>query len=405
MKTIFEINSYNIGSTGGIMMRIAKQARTHGYRVVTCCPGTKTNRQKNFPDTYYIGNRFGHLFHELFAKYTGLAGFCSQLVTLRLISKIKREKCDLIHIHNIHGNYINYPVFFSFIKRKKIPIVWTLHDCWSFTGRCPYFDMVNCNKWEFGCSKCPYPKNSYPSTRIDCTSVMWRKKKKWFNGIGRCVLVTPSLWLAEKVQKSYLKEYPVRVVNNGIDLDVFKPIESDFRKRYNLENKKIVLGVAFEWETRKGLDVFIELSEKLPADYQIVLVGTDDTVDKIIPSNILSIHRTQNQQELAQIYTAADVFVNPTREEVLGLVNIESLACGTPVVTFKSGGSPECVDETCGSVVDCNDVEGMRLEICRICEENPYSHEACLAYSQKFDENKKNEEYVAIYDELLENLK
>lgn len=405
MKTIFEINSYNIGSTGGIMMHIAKQARTHGYRVVTCCPGTKTNRQKNFPDTYYIGNRFGHLFHELFAKYTGLAGFCSQLVTLRLISKIKREKCDLIHLHNIHGNYINYPVFFSFIKRKKIPIVWTLHDCWSFTGRCPYFDMVNCNKWEFGCSKCPYPKNSYPSTRIDCTSVMWRKKKKWFNGIGRCVLVTPSLWLAEKVQKSYLKEYPVRVVNNGIDLDVFKPIESDFRKRYNLENKKIVLGVAFEWTERKGLDVFIELSKKLPSDYQIVLVGTNDVVDKEIPSNIISIHRTQNQQELAQIYTAANVFVNPTREEVLGLVNIESLACGTPVVTFKSGGSPECVDETCGSVVDCNDVEGMRLEICRICEENPYSHEACLAYSQKFDENKKNEEYVAIYDELLENLK
>lgn len=405
MKTIFEINSYNIGSTGGIMMHIAKQARTHGYRVVTCCPGTKTNRQKNFPDTYYIGNRFGHLFHELFAKYTGLAGFCSQLVTLRLISKIKREKCDLIHLHNIHGNYINYPVFFSFIKRKKIPIVWTLHDCWSFTGRCPYFDMVNCNKWEFGCSMCPYPKNSYPSTRIDCTSVMWRKKKKWFNGIGRCVLVTPSLWLAEKVQKSYLKDYPIRVVNNGINLDMFKPTESDFRKRYNLENKKIVLGVAFEWTERKGLDVFIELSKKLPSDYQIVLVGTNDVVDKEIPSNIISIHRTQNQQELAQIYTAANVFVNPTREEVLGLVNIESLACGTPVVTFKSGGSPECVDETCGSVVDCNDVEGMRLEICRICEENPYSHEACLAYSQKFDENKKNEEYVAIYDELLENLK
>lgn len=405
MKTIFEINSYNIGSTGGIMMHIAKQARTHGYRVVTCCPGTKTNRQKNFPDTYYIGNRFGHLFHELFAKYTGLAGFCSQLVTLRLISKIKREKCDLIHLHNIHGNYINYPVFFSFIKRKKIPIVWTLHDCWSFTGCCPHFDMVNCNKWEFGCSKCPYPKNSYPSTRIDCTSVMWRKKKKWFNGIGMCVLVTPSLWLAEKVQKSYLKDYPIRVVNNGINLDVFKPTESDFRKRYNLENKKIVLGVAFEWTERKGLDVFIELSKKLPSDYQIVLVGTNDVVDKEIPSNIISIHRTQNQQELAQIYTAANVFVNPTREEVLGLVNIESLACGTPVVTFKSGGSPECVDETCGSVVDCNDVEGMRLEICRICEENPYSHEACLAYSQKFDENKKNEDYVAIYDELLENLK
>lgn len=402
MKTIFEINSYNIGSTGGIMMRIAKQARTHGYRVVTCCPGTKTNRQKNFPDTYYIGNRFGHLFHELFAKYTGLAGFCSQLVTHRLISKIKREKCDLIHLHNIHGNYINYPVFFSFIKRKKIPIVWTLHDCWSFTGRCPYFDMVNCNKWEFGCSKCPYPKNSYPSTCIDCTSVMWRKKKKWFNGIGRCVLVTPSLWLAEKVQKSYLKEYPVRVVNNGIDLDVFKPIESDFRKRYNLENKKIVLGVAFEWETRKGLDVFIELSEKLPADYQIVLVGTDDTVDKIIPSNILSIHRTQNQQELAQIYTAADVFVNPTREENYPTVNMEAIACGTPVVTFATGGSPEMINEGCGYVVAKNDCDGLLKKILLICSSGDFFKKKCLEKALLFDERDKFDNYLAIYRDLLE---
>lgn len=403
MKTVFEINSYNTGSTGGIMMRIAKQARAHGYRVVTCCPGTKTNRQKDFPDTYYIGNRFGHLFHELFAKFTGLAGFCSLLATLRLISKIKREKCDIIHLHNIHGNYINYPVFFSFVKRKKIPVVWTLHDCWSFTGRCPYFDMAKCNKWESGCSKCPYPKNSYPSARIDRAGTMWHKKKKWFNGIERCVLVTPSLWLAENVQKSYLKDYPIRVVNNGINLDVFKPTESDFRKRYNLENKKIVLGVAFEWEARKGLDVFIDLSKKLPAEYQIVLVGTNDAVDKIIPPNIISIRRTQNQQELAQIYSAADIFVNPTREENYPTVNMEALACGTPVVTFISGGAAEMIDPDCGVAVEKNEMDGLLQNILRVNMPDVVAKAKCIEKAKIFDEREKYEKYVSIYNDLLKS--
>ena len=130
------------------------------------------------------------------------------------------------------------------------------------------------------------------------------------------------------------------------------------------------------------------------------MVGTDDKVDKQLPSNIVSIHRTQNQKQLAEIYTAADVFANPTREEVLGLVNVESLACGTPVVTFRTGGSPECIDTTCGSVVDCNDIDAMEFEIRRICEEKPYSFEACLARSKKFDMNDRFEEYVKLYEDL-----
>ena len=210
-------------------------------------------------------------------------------------------------------------------------------------------------------------------------------------------IITPSQWLADQVKMSFLKDYPVKVINNGIDLSVFKPTESDFRDRYGFVDKKIVLGVAFGWGHRKGLDVFIELSKRLPEDYRIVLVGTDDNVDKQLPANIVSIHRTQNQTELAEIYTAADVFANPTREEVLGLVNIESLACGTPVVTFKTGGSPECIDETCGSVVPCDDVDAVEMEIRRICEEKPYSIEACLARAKSFDMNEKFKEYVDLY--------
>lgn len=195
------------------------------------------------------------------------------------------------------------------------------------------------------------------------------------------------------------------MINNGIDLSVFKPIENDFRKKNGLIGKKIVLGVAFGWGVRKGLDVFIELAKRLSDDYQIVLVGTDNYVDKQLPANIISIHRTQNQKELAEIYTAADVFVNPTREENYPTVNMEAIACGTPVVTFRTGGSPEIPDETCGSVVDCDDIDAMESEIQRICEEKPYSVAACLKRAKSFDLNDRFEEYVELYRKQLNKLK
>ena len=230
---------------------------------------------------------------------------------------------------------------------------------------------------------------------------MYRLKKKWFTGVENMTIVTPSEWLAGLVKESYLRDYPVKVINNGIDLSVFKPTESDFRKKYALENEYIVLGVAFGWGKRKGLDVFIELAKRLDKEkYKIVLVGTDDNVDRLLPENIISIHRTQNQTELAEIYTAADVFANPTREEAFGLVNIEALACGTPGVTFETGGSPECFNETCGAVVAKNNIGTMYNEIIRICETQPYSEDACINRANNFDKNEKFKEYVALYGTL-----
>ena len=198
---------------------------------------------------------------------------------------------------------------------------------------------------------------------------------------------------------SYMSQYPIKVIYNGIDLSVFKPTESDFRAKYGLENKKIVLGVAFDWGVRKGLDVFVELSKRLSDEYRIVLVGTNDQIDSALPSNIISIHRTQNQRELAEIYTAADVFANPTREEAFGLVNVEALACGTPGVTFRTGGSPECYDDTCGVVVEKNDIDAMEREIRRICETHPYDIESCIKFAQGFDMYDRYREYIDLYQE------
>ncbi|MCQ2096546.1 MAG: glycosyltransferase [Fibrobacter sp.] len=402
MATIFEINTCNVGSTGGIMLQIARTARNHGIRVITCCPDSRTNRPQKDELTYFIGSRLSHLIHSLFAKISGLSGILSFFATKFLIRKMKKEKCNLIHLHNVHGNYLNLPLLFRFIKRNDIPVVWTLHDCWSFTGRCPYFELIKCDKWKKGCGCCQYPSCSYPSSKMDSTKKMWNLKKKWFTGIENCTIVTPSQWLADLVKQSYLKNYPVKVIHNGINLSVFKPSQSNFKGKYNILEKKIILGVAFEWEKRKGLDVFIDLAKRLSKDYQIILVGTNDSVDALLPSNIISIHRTQNQKELAEIYTAADVFVNPTREEVLGLVNIESLACGTPVITFKTGGSPECIDNSCGFVVKQNDVDSLVRKIVQICEKKNFTTELCRKKACSFDMNVINEQYVDLYRLQLE---
>jgi glycosyltransferase involved in cell wall biosynthesis len=228
---------------------------------------------------------------------------------------------------------------------------------------------------------------------------MHNRKKALFSGLDMTI-VTPSQWLADLVKQSFLKDYPVKVIHNGIDLSVFRPTPSNFREKYGIaRDKKILLGVAFGWGARKGLDVFIDLAHRLDPDhYQIVLVGTDENTDKQLPENIISIHRTQNQAELAEVYTAADLFVNPTREENYPTVNMEALACGTPVLTFRTGGSPEILDETCGAVVACDDVDAMEREIIRICAEAPYSEAACLKRAEGFDHNQRFEEYIHLYE-------
>ena len=381
------------------MLNIAKAAQHNGFEMFYACVNGRDCWPKVDEKTILIGNRFFRKIH-LWASYNlGLSGLLSVLSTINFLAKIKKLNPCLIHLHNLHCDYINLPILFYFIKKNNIPVIWTLHDCWSFTGRCPYFDITMCNKWKTGCHNCPYPKSYYPSSKIDTTKFLWLLKRRWFTGVKAMTIVTPSQWLADLVKQSYLKDYPVKVINNGIDLNVFKPTEGSFRSRFNLVGCKVVLGVAFGWGVRKGLDVFVKLAKRLPDDYRVVLVGTNEKVEKNLPANVISIRHTQNQTELAKIYTAADVFVNPTREENYPTVNMECLACGTPVITFKTGGSPEIIDETCGSVILCDDVDAMEKEIRRVCEKKVFSKEACLIRAKSFDMNDCFEKYVEMYKE------
>lgn len=345
--------------------------------------------------------------NAIISKVRGNYGFNSHLMTKKLIAQLEKIKPDIVHLHNLHAHNVNLKMLFNYFKKNpQIKLFWTFHDCWTFTGYCPHFDMIGCEKWKSGCGECPQKKHY--SWFFDKSKKLYNQKKKLFTGLN-LTIITPSKWLANIVKQTFFKDYEIKVINNGIDLNVFKPTESNFRRENNLESKYIVLGVADGWNKRKGLDAFIELAKILPDKYQIVLVGTNEKIDKLLPKNIISIHKTHSTEELAKIYTASDVFVNCTREETFGMVNIEALACGTPVATFNVGGCIECIDDGCGAVVNKNDIDAMHKKIVGICERERIFEINCITRAKKFDNMKKISEYIFLitkgnYNEEKHNL-
>lgn len=395
-KRLALINTVTYGSTGRIMLGIADTARSDGMEVRTYAE--KRGRDRAIPGNTYFGSRFENRINSTVSRLTGLSDVLSVFGTLRLIRDLKKWDVDCIHLHNLHGWYLSFPLLFRFIKKNRIRVVWTLHDCWAFTGKCPHFTYPPCSKWKEACGACSRLRE-YPSSLLDATRWMLKLKKRCFLQVDSMTLVTPSRWLAGLVKESFLGGYEVRVIHNGIDLSVFRPTVSDFVEKNGLSGKKLILGVAFQWDVRKGLDVFPWLAEHLSDEYRIVLVGTDEKTERDLPRSILSIRKTHDMGELAQIYSAADVFVNPTREDNFPTTNLEALACGTPVITFNTGGSPECIDESCGSVVEKDDLEGLKREIERVCRDKPYTPEACRRRAENFEMKNSFTKYVELYAE------
>lgn len=399
---VASINTCDYGSTGKIMLQISDYVRSTGNEAISFSRAWREQKEPS-QGHFYFGSYLENGMHNALSRITGLQGMYSFFATRELIHALQKFQPDILQLHNLHGSYINLPMLFSYIKKNHVRVVWTFHDCWPFTGKCPYFTMAQCDQWKTGCQKC-VQLNTYPHSKMKTTHYMWNKKKAMFTGVEDMTIVTPSQWLADLVKESFLKEYPVQVLNNGIDLNVFSPRESDFRTKYHLEGKFILLGVAFDWGKRKGMDAFVELSKRLPSDqYQIVLVGTDDAADQNIPDNIIKIHKTNGQKELAEIYTAADVLLNPTREDNYPTVNMEALACGTPVITFETGGSVEMLDESCGLVVPVDDIDALEQAVHRVCEQGLLTKEACLKKAEQFDKEKRFAEYFQLYRSIMQH--
>lgn len=391
---IFAINGVAYGSTGRIMFDLADALEAEDHQVL--CTAGFTWKTVRRPDFFITSNIIEKTIHMCLARITGLTGCFSVLSTWRLLRKLDVYKPDIIHLHNLHGWFLNLPMFCRYIKKRGIPVVWTLHDCWILTGHCPHFEMVGCEKWKTECHHCPLYRQ-YPQTLTDHSAQMHRRKKRWFSGFRYLTFATPSQWLADRLGESYLSSYPVEVIPNGIDSTIFCPRKSNIRQRYKITAPYIVLGVAYAWDNKKGLDVFQLLANNLGKDYQIILVGTDSHVDQLLPSTVISIHRTQDPIEMAEFYTVADVFVNPTREDTFPTVNLEALSCGTPVVTFCTGGSPESLDNTCGSVVPKNDTPALEREIRRICIEKPYPPNKCMERAKHFSNEAVIQKYLSLF--------
>ena len=339
MSRILFINSVCNGSTGSICKNLYKAAVEAGHE---CCIAYGRGEAPKEFKTIKIGNKLDIYLHVLKARLFDASGFGSKHATKEFIKKIDEFKPDIIHLHNIHGYYVNIEILFKYLRaHPEIKKIWTLHDCWAFTGHCAYYTYAKCNKWQRCCnSNCPN-KNEYPKAIFSKVEKNFNRKKEIFNNVENMILVTPSEWLKNEVEKSYLKSYQIEVINNGVDTKIFKYTKSNIKEKYSIKNKKVILGVASVWDKRKGLDIFIKLSKRLDSNYQIVLIGLNKKQQKKVSDNIIGITRTENVQELVKWYSAAEVLFNPTLEDNYPTVNLEAIACGTPVITFDTGGSPE----------------------------------------------------------------
>lgn len=392
-KKLVQINVVCNGSTGRIMSEIQQKAISCGYEAYSFFGRGEASNDK----CYKICNMLDVLWSAFLTRFFDMHGCGCKSATRRMIKKIEKINPDVIQLHNIHGYYLNLDILFKYLKKCNKKIFWTLHDCWAFTGHCVHFTYPECEKWRTGCERCIRIKDYPASWCFDNSKKNYKHKKELFTGIKNMTLISPSEWLKKLVKQSFLTEYPIKVINNGIDLEKFKPTNTtNIWKKYNIpKDKKIILGVAAIWDERKGLDDFIELSKELKDEYIIVLVGLNDNQIKNLPANIVGIKRTENIEDLANLYTNAYVFFNPSKEETFSLVTVEAMACGTPVIVYNNSAAKELVNEKCGEALKIKNIKKVNESIKKI---QIHRHD-CINQAKNYDKNKKNMEYIENYEE------
>ena len=399
MSRLLQINATcNWGSTGCIVEQIASLAEKKGWDCFIA-HGARYVRESSIK-TIPIGSKIDNHFHAIQSMFLGKHGLSSTLATKAFLKKIESIQPDVIHLHNIHGYYINYRLLFEFLKTYNHPVVWTFHDCWPMTGQCTHFETIDCHRWKTGCYKCPLLDASYKSF-VDRSQKNWNLKRSLFTSLNNLTIVPVSHWLDGVVKESFFNNSRTYVIHNGIDLNVFKPLRIS-RSDLGIDHGKIiVLGVSSEWGRKKGLNDLVKLSEN--PEYQVVLIGVTKQQKLKLPQRIMAIEHTYNQEELVKYYSAADVFVNPTYEDSLPTVNLEALACGTPVVTYRTGGSSETIDESTGAIVKKGDLDGLvkAIESIRIAGKESYLVSCRNRAINLFNKNDRYEDYVSLYEGLI----
>lgn len=399
LQISIEVNS---GSVGRIAEQIGLKVIEHGWdSYITFARNNLPSKSKLIK----IGTTQDVYIHGFLTRITDKHAFYSTRATKNLIQQIEIIQPDIIHLHHLHGYFINIEVLFNYFKKINTPIVWTFHDCWSFTGHCAYFDYVGCQKWEKGCFQCPQKKEYPASLLCDRSKKNYEDKKRIFNLAEDMTIVPVSHWLGGLVAKSFLNQYSVKVIQNGIDLTIFSPHKKydELIRKYRIPEKYIILGVAGTWEKRKGLDEFMKLNMLLSENECIVLVGLSRMQINSLPDNIIGIEKTENVKELAALYSLAAVFVNPTFEDTFPTTNLESLACGTPVVTYKTGGSVESVSKETGFIVEKGNIHELFQAIMKIKVKgkNCYSAACRKRAEENYDMNHRFNDYIKLYEELI----
>lgn len=399
MKILYVNTVCGIGSTGTIVTDLMELLRERGDSVkVAFGFGDAQNVQVD--EAFKMTTPAGYYLHNALTRLTDKAGLYSRKETKALIRQIEEFDPDVIHLHNLHGYYLNYEVLFQYLAESKQKVIWTLHDCWPFTGHCTHFLTVGCDQWKHGCIRCKQLKE-YPICYLwGNVRDNYIRKKAVFTGLSNITIVTPSDWLRELVEQSFLNRYAVKTITNGINTELYRPGNSDFRIRNRLMDQKILLGVASPWSRRKGLQDFIELARMLHEDQRIVLVGVSEAQTKALPERIIALPRIDEPRKLAEIYASADVFVNPTYEDNYPTVNLEAQACGTPVVSYDVGGCAQTIVNGFGTVVPCGDLQALWEQIQRLLFAPP---------TVEIDEVRKRlckrtcyKKYLDLYDSLLE---
>jgi len=399
---ILQINSVaNSGSTGRIAEEIGNVLLAHGHEsYIAYGRGLATSSSHLIK----IGSDQDVYMHGAYTLMTDKHGFASVSATKKFIKEVEKINLDLIALHNLHGYYIHLPTLLDFINKTNVPVVWTLFDCWAFTGHCSYFDDIGCVKWKNHCFSCPKHK-SYPSSWVDNSFFNFEEKRKYFTSVNNMEIIAHSKWLGDLVGNSFLKKYRIHVTPSAINLDLFKPMDSILKVGIKIGEKKVILGCANNWSNRKGYHDFVALSKMLEDEYQVVMIGLNAKEINALPNNVIGLYRTESIEELAQWYSLAYVFVNPTSQDNFPTTNLEALACGTPVITYKTGGSPEAIDEDTGFVVNKGDVSGIVESIKKLNGLN-YGNisKACRARAEKlYDKKTRYLDYLKVFEGMLKS--